>query len=92
MRKARKIASMANDQCKEQESGTSKTHKKSNDQFILLRRWTSVISKMRSWNPNFQKYHLGGNDYRFDVLQILFFELLKNRNHCNFLRAYFLNE
>ena len=54
MRKARKIASMANDQCKEQESGTSKRHKKSNDQFILLRRWTSVISKMRSWNPNFR--------------------------------------
>ena len=35
-------ASMANGQRKEQKSGTSKRHEKSNDQFIL----------MRSWNPN----------------------------------------
>ena len=54
-----RIASMANDQSKEQKSGTSKRQKKSNDQLILLRKWTSIISKMRSWSPNFRNTMAG---------------------------------
>ena len=40
--KARKIASMAHDQSKEQKRMSSKKHKKIKEQSILLRWWTSV--------------------------------------------------
>ena len=51
-------------------------------QFQVLA-WMITISRKRKLNQ-LESYHLGGNDYRLAVLQILLLWINQNCNHCNF--------